>query len=221
MVTECAYCGIPGADTDDHIPPRSIYAQPTPASRPLVKSCLTCNNGASDDDEYFRDVVVRHSHISTLPQAQRQLWAMFRAAGKPAKVTYARGILDAFVDVEVKTQAGLYLGQPPAYRVDANRMTRILRRYVRGLYRWEMGERLPVTSIVEVIANPDQVNQAQSDIERVFQGAKYTTVQEGVFWYARQATSNPGTWRSRWRWTERVSIGTWVSGSNTRGKAGG
>jgi hypothetical protein len=193
MAMECAYCGSPDADTDDHIPARSIYTLPGPANPPKVRSCRACNHGASGDDEYFRDVVVRHRHISILPQAQRQLWAMFRAAGKPAKKPYARAILDSFVDTEVKTPAGLYLGHQPAYRVDAIRMTRIIRRYVRGLYCWEMGMRLPTSHVVEVIANPEHVNQAQADIERLFQGANYTTVQEGVFWYARQATSNPAT----------------------------
>jgi hypothetical protein len=191
MPTECAYCGSPAAATDDHIPARNIYAEPRPANPPKVKSCLACNNGASDDDEYFRDVVVRHRHISALPQAQRRLSAMFRAAGIPAKTTYARGILDSFVNVEVTSPAGLYLGHQPAYKVDANRMTRILRRYVRGLYCWEMGERLPTSSFVTVIPDPSNVDEAQADIEKLFQGAKHTTVQQGVFWYARQATSNP------------------------------
>ena len=40
MVTECTYCGNPNANTEDHIPTKSIYTQPTPANRPFVKSCL-------------------------------------------------------------------------------------------------------------------------------------------------------------------------------------
>jgi hypothetical protein len=47
--------------------------------------------------------------------------------------------------------------------------------------------------VVEVVENPDYLRRAKTEVEKLFQGANYTVVQEGVFWYARQTTSNPAT----------------------------
>jgi len=189
---ECTYCGAPDANTDDHIPPRSIYATPGPALPPNVKSCVTCNNGASADDEYFRDVVVKYHRVADLPQAQQQIGAMLRAAKLPAKERYAQRVLASFTDVEVKTPAGLHLGKQPAIRVDAERIRRILRRFVFGLYRWDTGARLAPDTALTIDPNPESVNQLRDQLEGVMRGAQVTTVQEGVFWYAWQrAQDNP------------------------------
>ncbi len=79
MATECAYCGSPDAKTDDHIPAKSIY-KPGVNAPPRVKACDACNNGASDGDEYLRDILLRHYLVADLPGAERQVAAMFRAA---------------------------------------------------------------------------------------------------------------------------------------------
>jgi hypothetical protein len=189
---ECAYCGSLDADTDDHIPPRNIYTAPGPPRPPNVKSCFACNNSASTDDEYFRDIVVKYHRVADLPQVQQQIAAMLRTAKLPAKQRYAQAVLKSFMDVEVKTEAGLYLGRQPAFTVDAERLRRILRRFVFGLYRWETGVRLAADTTLTIVPNPDSVNQLKSELEGVMSGAQVTTVQEGVFWYAWQrAQDNP------------------------------
>jgi hypothetical protein len=71
MPYECAYCGSENANTDDHIPPKNIFRDPKPATLRSVKACLDCNGGPSDDDEYFRDVIVKYHDVVDLPQAQR------------------------------------------------------------------------------------------------------------------------------------------------------
>ena len=57
----CAHCGLPGAGTDDHIPPQSLYPkQSRQPNSPLfsVPSCAQCNNGANDDDEEFKAIIL-------------------------------------------------------------------------------------------------------------------------------------------------------------------
>ena len=46
------YCPAP-ATTQDHIPPKGMFAKGTPC-KPWVPACLACNNGASLDDEYMQ-----------------------------------------------------------------------------------------------------------------------------------------------------------------------
>lgn len=166
------------------MPPRSIYAEPVPRNVPTVKSCELCNVGASQDDEYFRDVIVKYRRVADLPQAQQQIDAMVRAAGKPAKRKYAEATMRAFVDIEVRTRKGLVLGTAPAYRVDGQRLYRAVARYVRGLHRLELGARVPDGATITVGLEPERIFAATDEVHHVFSGAPRRVVQEGVFWYA-------------------------------------
>jgi hypothetical protein len=181
---ECAYCGSTAGDTDDHVPPKSIYSAPLPSDPPTVKACAPCNAGASQDDEYFRDVVVKYHRVADLPQAQEQVEAMIRAAGKPAKRRYAEATWRSFVDVERRTPAGLIIGTAPAYVVDAPRIERSVRRYVRGLHRYQLGKRVPDGFTINVAVNADHVRASAKDVADVFAAARRRIVQAGVFWYA-------------------------------------
>jgi hypothetical protein len=184
MSYECAYCGSASADTDDHVPPKSIYSAPLPPDVPTVKACASCNAGASNDDEYFRDVVVKYHRVADLPQAQQQVDAMIRAAGKPAKRRYAEATWRSFIDVERRTPAGLILGTAPAYIVDVPRIERAVQRYVRGLHRYQLGSRVPDGSTVNVAVNADHVRASGKDVVNVFAAAGRRIVQAGVYWYA-------------------------------------
>ncbi len=181
---ECAYCGKIDEATDDHIPPKNIYSRPLPPDLPSVKACEKCNHGASDDDEYFRDVVVRYQHISGLAVAQQQVGKMLRAMALPAKQKYAKRTIEALTQVEVRSEGGIIVGKAPAYKVDVVRLTRAVERYVRGLYRYELGKRVPQDLDAHLTANPDDVTSFQDEIVRTFRGAQRRVVQENIFWYS-------------------------------------
>jgi len=181
---ECAYCGKVASATDDHIPPRSIYSKPYPPDRPSVKACAECNNGASDDDEYFRDIVLKYEHVSDLPAAREQVAKMIRAIAKPEKKKYAAAVLSSFTEIELRSEGGIILGKAPAYKVDGARFTRAASRYVRGLYRYQLGKRVPDDMETHVTANPDGVNTIAKTVVSTFRGAPRRVVQSGVFWYA-------------------------------------
>ena len=50
----CANCDRP-ANTRDHVPPEKLFTPPRPSNLITVPSCGSCNHGASDDDEVFRN----------------------------------------------------------------------------------------------------------------------------------------------------------------------
>ncbi|MCE5250268.1 hypothetical protein LLG96_08615 [bacterium] len=189
---ECAYCGQFKAATDDHVPPKSIFKDPKPLELPTVKSCAQCNQGASDDDEYFRDTVVKYYAVADKPQAKDQLAAMYRAATKSKKRKYAERTLSSFFKIEVISSAGIYLGTVPAYRIDTVRFNRVVIRYIKGLYRYDTGTRLPDDRHIEVISDPDTIHQKRQQVEQLLAGSESKNIQEGVFWYAwGQAVDNP------------------------------
>jgi hypothetical protein len=49
----CIYCGKRNGDTDDHVPPRSIFPRPRPGNLVTVPACRECNEGFSDSDDLF------------------------------------------------------------------------------------------------------------------------------------------------------------------------
>ena len=52
----CAYCGKT-TQTRDHVPSRVLLDEPFPENLPVVPACLSCNNGASFDEEYLACLV--------------------------------------------------------------------------------------------------------------------------------------------------------------------
>lgn len=50
----CALCGVRPATTVEHIPAKSLFAQPRPNDLITVPACAPCNNGSQTDDDYFR-----------------------------------------------------------------------------------------------------------------------------------------------------------------------
>lgn len=189
---ECAYCGTPTATTTDHIPAKGLFAKEAKVNLLTVKACAACNLGASADDQYFRDTVLKHHRVSELPQAQSQIRAMLRSAAHPRKRGYTESTLGSFVDVEVRTPAGLHLGVRSAFRVDGDRLKRTAERYIRGLHRYALGRRVPDGAEIAVAVDPEAVLAEQEDVLSTFAAGTTRIVQPGVFYYTVViATDNP------------------------------
>ena len=189
---ECSFCGARGPATKDHVPPRSVFGDPAPSALTTVRACSACNSGASQDDEYFRDTIVKYHRVADLPAAESAVAAMIRAAAKPEKRKYAKATLARFAIADVRTPAGIELGRRPVVRVDANRIRRAAIRYVRGLYRHEVGVTLPGDSEFVAIVEPEGILAARTEVERAMASGTRRVIQEGVFWYVYVvAADNP------------------------------
>ncbi len=139
---QCIYCGRLDPASFDHVPPRSLFAKPRPATLITVPSCLECNTGASQDDEYFRAMVTLR-HDLDHPDAQAARDSTLRSLGRPQ----ARGLLESLLattqPVELRTPGGLYVGRSATYEPDAERLCRVARRVSLGLFYYETRRRLP------------------------------------------------------------------------------
>jgi hypothetical protein len=126
----CAYCGNLAICTADHVVPRALYPASKSASRVqriTVDACGGCNNGLSDDEAHFRNVLL----VSGNPtDVVRELWDGKAHRGF-RQVDGRRRVLDVAAGmVAVHTPEGerymIYPGR------DA-RVTRVVRKIVRGL----------------------------------------------------------------------------------------
>jgi hypothetical protein len=178
----CVYCGAP-ATTDDHIPAQNLLVGVPRRCRPSVPACSQCNTGASQDDEYFRDVVVKYRRVAERPEAQPAVDAMLRALSKPEKHAYARRTIESYHDVAAVTEGGIYLGMQPAYRVDGRRIARTAERYVRGLHFLERGMRVPSDHFVKVHVNIEAIIREQARVAAAFTSSTIRVVGQRIFFY--------------------------------------
>jgi len=140
---ECIYCGAISKITDDHIPPRNLFPTPRPNNLIAVPSCLSCDHGASLDDEYFRLMVRLRADVLDHPAAKQLLPTVFRSLTKPKKHRFAQSLYRSMKELEITTPAGIYLGKQPSYDVDFTRLDRVAKRIAKGLFFYEWKTRLP------------------------------------------------------------------------------
>lgn len=180
---ECAYCGALEAHTKDHVPAKCLYLHPLPNDLPTVRACRSCNSGASQDDEYFRDTVLQWHRVTDKPQVQPLVAKMLRGIALPQKSAYAAMTLSALTEMEVTTAAGISLGRQPVIRVQAQRMIRVVERYVRGLHRFRFGTRMPDDVTVTAAVDPEQTIATSDKWGGWFGSADIRIVQPGAFSY--------------------------------------
>jgi hypothetical protein len=140
--TTCAYCDAP-ATTADHIPPKGLFAKPLPIDLLTVPSCLLCNGGAAQDDEYFRTVMAFRSDTyersDAAGAAERAMRALVREGGEG----FRKGVLSKLTEIPMFGDDGPKVGSIGQLDVDLRRVRRVVERIVRGLYYHHKGERLP------------------------------------------------------------------------------
>lgn len=134
----CAICGKREATTVDHVPPKGLFPKPWPSDLITVPACGSCNNGASVDDEKFR-VYMAMQIAGGHPDAKR-LWKQHALATLRYNKKLLREVMRGMGRVEVRTEAGLYLGTRTTYLFPMQTYHRVMERTVRGLYYHCYGE---------------------------------------------------------------------------------
>jgi hypothetical protein len=139
----CTYCDANIADSVDHVPPRSLFPEPRPNNLITVPACSACNKGASLDDEYFRVTIATRLDTSFHPAASQLQPSVSRGLARPESARFLQSLLSR-IRASVPQ---LPIDQQPALvmDVDITRLNRVASRIIRGLWRHEVGSRLPLT----------------------------------------------------------------------------
>src|SRR5438105_15027083 len=105
---ECAYCPQP-ATTRDHLPPECMFTPPLRIDLVTVPACKTCNNGASADDEAFRnEFSILSGSFGESANAAERLRISLRSIRRNRRVR--RRLVVGAKPIERYSQGGLYLG---------------------------------------------------------------------------------------------------------------
>jgi hypothetical protein len=147
----CVYCGSYGSITDDHVPPKAIFAKPRPSNLITVPACPKCHKLTTKDDEYFRIRLGLNDQARGHPDVNANLSSIFKSLNRVEAGKMRRQFIADSYPVEIRTPSGLYAGKGSAFRVDMNRIVRVVKRTILGLYFHETGKRLPAGHDVGVM----------------------------------------------------------------------
>lgn len=139
----CVYCGKAGNLTNDHIPPKNLFAKPRPNNLVVVPSCYSCNSNESADDEYLRLMLSLRDDTFEHSDVQQVLPVVYRSLTKPNKVGFSRALFQSIQERNILTSSGIYIGRRQTYDVDLARLDRVAQRIARGLFYHEQHRILP------------------------------------------------------------------------------
>lgn len=147
----CYICGQPVALAErdlDHVPPKSLFNPEDRQHLITLPTHRACNQSFAKDDEYFRFCITAGAPHD--PKAKRLMGdpipgtgPVMRGFHRPESRGFKASILKNMVQVDVRTDAGIYLGSGEAMLQKADRIMRVINRIVRGLYTHRAGEVLP------------------------------------------------------------------------------
>ena len=143
----CIYCQVNPATTNDHVPPKGLFKEPRPSNLITVPACFECNASFQKDDEYFLTIALDIYASQTEDGAgivKKQLRSMRRRESRGKW----KPLLNTLMPVELRSKAGLILGNSVAIRIDTNRLAKTVNRIIRGLYYEVVKSPLPVDALV-------------------------------------------------------------------------
>jgi len=181
----CAYCGVGNPETMDHVPPKGLFPTPLPCDLITVPCCDKCRDGWSNDDEYFRAVLLPASNLAADPRARKQLEVVFRSLRKSNKIGFSTMINASIKERDVVTDAGIIVGREPTIRYNRDRVARVLSRIVRALFFKELD--YPVPPGCPVDARLDQLGEAATTMSKTvrFRPIRWAAGRMFLYTYSR------------------------------------
>ena len=149
-VGTCTYCAVEGPVTDDHVPPRNLFAN-TPENHLIkVDACEGCNRTFSKDDEWFRDVIGMHRGLTGNAAADSLVDTVERSMARKESHKYWDQMSKTLSPLEFYSSGGIYLETVGGFIVDVGRLNRFATRTVRGLHFHGFGVRIPDDALIKM-----------------------------------------------------------------------
>ena len=132
----CMFCGKDssfGPMDMEHFVPKCLWAGPRPTQTRTVPSHKACNSAFSDDNEYFRDTLVFEEGAGKHPEVQKLRKGQI-ARKFEHRFASIEKVLNGSRIVPIQTSSGLVVGSGPAFRLDRDRVDRVLHNVMKGIF---------------------------------------------------------------------------------------
>lgn len=137
----CVYCGVAPGVTSDHVPSKAFFPKPRPSNLATVPACLTCNQNASRNEEYFLAALMFSE--AGIKDTGKRLWTEKLHRMYTKNLGLRRQVARSFRRVELVTPAGIYLGRRMSLHYDEKRLEAVAGKVIRGLFFLEQGIAAP------------------------------------------------------------------------------
>jgi 5-methylcytosine-specific restriction endonuclease McrA len=139
QIAVCAYCGVEGPVTRDHVPPRIFFARPLPANMVTVPACERCNKGFEADDEYTRMVLATDFRVAAHRDVLGTMTTIARSLGRRESHKFTDLLARSSRPTGLLTPSGAAIN---AWKVDWNRIEATGRHILWGLHYAELRKRV-------------------------------------------------------------------------------
>lgn len=147
----CTYCGKRKPLSDDHVPPKNLFAKPFPSNLLTVPACVDCNNGFSLDDEYFRIALTITDEAKGHQGRDAILPTVMRGINRVKAKRFLGGLWSQTQLLPRHSPSGIFIGNQHRITFDGSRLDRVARRIVQALFSKVLGRRLPDDHCINVI----------------------------------------------------------------------
>jgi hypothetical protein len=164
----CAYCGVVGDVTSDHVIPQCLWGGHAPSDVPVVEACRQCNHvGKSGNDAYLRDLLVNDQDALQSPIAQK------------IRQKFIRSVLTnrSHMDRDLRNHGKIVVTQRPSrllvpslvVEVAEKRTREIMSLIVRGLHHYYLHEPLPKDASFWIarLRTQEQIEGISNDIAAI------------------------------------------------------
>lgn len=191
----CVFCGKE-ADTREHIPAKQFFKGIPDKSLITVPSCKACNKGFQKDEDFFRQFFVS----MLIDKSSRAKEMMDSEISRSIKRAPALGsqMFSQMQLVNAYTKSGIYLGQKTMYSIsdsDRERVKRVVKKIVQGLFFHEFVQLLPEDWTVKIIWITPK-NEVELKLGGLAKILKWNVIKEDTFAYG--VNSVPDTHQSMW-----------------------
>lgn len=181
----CYLCGENTADSEDHVPPKSLFPKNFQNKGYKLPSCSRCNNLLHLDEEYIRDrfSIAGHSQVA---------YDVFQLG---TRRSYLRPyeLLKSVTKLDLINRDTVPFGSNTGIKMDVGRVNRVSIKIVKGLYYYHLVQRIPDNYTFDVYFDPpnwlpDLLNKPSPLIGRfdeVFSYKGIVTQQDqatGIWW---------------------------------------
>jgi hypothetical protein len=128
----------------EHFVPQGLWDGPLPRFMKTCPAHRACNQAYSQDNEYFRDVLVSEEGAKQHPEVQK----LYSGKIKRKLLKQPGSLRRIFQDIGMRpvfTIGNVYIGHHPAFQVDWDRMKRVIKNVMRGIHYTTQQRPLPLT----------------------------------------------------------------------------
>jgi len=175
MEERCVYCGEQ-ANTRDHVVPSSFFPKPKPDDLITVPSCYDCNNSYSDDEEYLRNILSIAD--LELDGKSKDIWIQKVKRGIRRNNKLLKELSDS-LKIRDAYYGDLYLGKRYTFKANMEKINRVIKKIIKGLFYHHYGRRLSKNYRVGIFED----EQVPEELFGLLEQLKTKEIGEGVFRY--------------------------------------